>query len=151
MSRMPMWSKLSPVLMVSALAIKIVTLAFGAAGAVRMTLDWVFVVVGVLAVTPYLAAGVRGLARARRHEYPRSLRGEAADGPRKRVIASSALRLSIALMGLFAISGTLRSAIEAGPLGWDMEIIGQLPVILLFAAMGICVVSVVWASMGSRK
>ncbi|WP_156055951.1 hypothetical protein [Streptosporangium roseum] len=156
MSKMSVWSKLGLALMVLALAVKIVTLASGAAGTLRETFDWVFVVIGVLAVTPYLAAGVRGVAKVRRHEYPKPLPREAPNGPRKRTMVSSALRLCIALMGLLAISGTLRSAIEpgsyeTGPLGWGMEVIGHLPVILLFTVIGISVVTVVWSSMKSSK
>lgn len=151
-----MWSKLALTLMVPALVVKVLTLTFWASGTVRELLDWVFIVIGVLAVAPYLGAGVRGLVKARRHEYPKPLPGEAVDGPGKRLMMSSALRLSIALMGLFAISGTLRSAIGsgrygAGPLDWGMEVLGLLPVILLFAVMGISVVTVVWASMRSSK
>lgn len=153
---MPVWSKLALVLTVPALAVKVVTLTAGATGAVRETLDWGFIVIGVLAVTPYLAAGVRGLARVGRHDYPGPLPGEAPDGPRKRMMVSSVLRLCTALTGLFAISVTLRSAIgpgpyETGPPGWGMEVIGHLPVILLFTVMGISTVTVVWSSMKSGK
>ncbi|MFI6797129.1 hypothetical protein [Streptosporangium canum] len=156
MSKMPVWSKLALALMVLALAVKVVTLTAGATGTVRETLDWAFIVIGVLAVTPYLAAGVRGVARMRRHDYPKPLPGEAPDGPRKRMVMSSARRLCIALMGLLAISGTLRSAIEPGSyetglLGWGVEVIGHLPVILFFTVMGISVVTVVWSSMKSSK
>lgn len=60
---------------------------------------------------------------------------------------SSALRLFVALMGLFAISGTLRSVI--GSFGWGVDVLGFLPVILFFSATGISVVTVLWASMRS--
>lgn len=145
---MPVWSKLALVLMVLALVVKVLTLTFWAGGTVRELLDWVFIVIGVLAVAPYLGVGVRGLVKARRQEYPKPLPGEAVDGPRKRLVMSSALRLFTALMGLFAISGTLRSVI--GSFGWGVDVLGFLPVILFLSAMGISVVTVLWASMRSN-
>ncbi len=155
-SKMPVWSKLALVLMVLALVVKLLTLTFWAGGTVRELLDWVFIVIGVLAVAPHLGAGVWGLVKARRQEYPKPLPEEAVDGPRKRLMMSSALRLFVALMGLLAISGTLRSVIGsgrygAGPFGWGVDVLGFLPVILFFAAMGISVVTVVWALMRSSK
>ncbi|MGV9777208.1 hypothetical protein [Streptosporangium sp. NPDC003464] len=156
MTKIPMWSRMASVLMVLALALKVLTVTFWAGGTVREVLDGVFIVVGALAAALYLGAGVRGLAKARRHEYPKSFPGKAADGLRKRMVVSSALRLSIALTGLYAISGTFVSAVRSGrygarPLGWGMEVIGHLPMALWFAVVGICAVTVVWAAMTSGK
>ncbi|WP_162642352.1 hypothetical protein [Streptosporangium sp. 'caverna'] len=139
------------VLMALALALKVLTMTFWAEGTAPEILDWAFIVVGFLAAAPYLGAGARGLARARRHEYPRPSPGEAPDDPRKRMMVSSSLRLSIALTGLFSISGTFVSAVRPGlygtePFGWGTETLGLLPVILAFAAMGFSVMTVVSAS-----
>ena len=156
MSKIPVWSKLAIVLMALALALKVLTMTFWAEGTVPEILDWTFIVIGFLAAAPYLGAGARGLAKARRHEYPQPSPGEAPDDPRKRILVSSSLRLTIALTGLLAISGTFVSAVRSGPygtesFGWGMETIEHLPVILLFAAMGFSVMTVVWASKQPSK
>ncbi|SNT62455.1 hypothetical protein SAMN05216276_109115 [Streptosporangium subroseum] len=156
MSKIPVWSKFALILMALALALKVFTMTFWAESTVRELLDWVFVVIGFLAAALYLGAGARGLAKARRHEYPQPSPGEAPDDPRKRILVSSSLRLSIALMGLLSISGTFVSAVRSDPyetdsFGWGMETIEHLPVILLFAAMGFSVMTVVWASKQSSK
>ncbi|MEV6867494.1 hypothetical protein AB0M44_41695 [Streptosporangium subroseum] len=67
-----------------------------------------------------------------------------------------AVRLSIALIELLAISGTFVSAVRSGlygtePFGWGMETIELLPVTLAFGVMGISVMTMVWASKKSSQ
>ncbi len=122
--------------MLLATMVKGFKLIYGVGYNVREPLDWVFIVTAALAVVMALAAGVRGLVKVARREYYEPRLGEAADGPRRRTLASSATMILVALVGLSSISGTLastdgRDRYETGLLDWGVLIIPAVGMVML--------------------